>query len=391
MRQFTGPLGVVLCLAVSLLLACDRPSGSAPNGVLLITVDTLRADHLGCYGAASGATPHMDRLAGDGVLFEDASTPVPITLPAHTSLLTGVSPPVHGVRDNARYRLREDVRTMAEAGWEGGAVLGAVVLNGIFGLDRGFAHYDDAIEVVADDGPEGSFARRRAGGVVDAALAWLRGRPKGSRFFLWVHLFDPHTPYDPPAPFDTEYGDTYQGEVAYTDQQVGRLLEGLEDLGVRENTLIILTSDHGEGLGEHGELTHGFFVYQSTVHVPLLMRLPGRIPAGNRISAPVNLVDVLPTVLDLTGSQHPEGLEGRSLLQAVTLGQEPAARDQYLETYLPYFQMRWAGSRALRDGRWKFIEAPTPELYDLQNDPGERRNLAAQDPERSAALQLPSI
>ncbi len=176
--------------------------------------------------------------------------------------------------------------------------------------------------------------------------------------------------------------------MAYTDQQVGRLLEGLEDLGVGENTLVILTSDHGEGLGEHGELTHGFFVYQSTVHVPLLMRLPGRIPAGNRISAPVNLVDVLPTVLDLTGIRHPEGLEGRSLLQAVTLGQEPAARDQYLETYLPYFQMRWAGSRALRDGRWKFIEAPTPELYDLQNDPEERRNLAAQDPERLAALQF---
>ncbi len=183
LRQFTGPLGVVLCLAVSLLLACDRPSGSAPNGVMPITVDTLRADHLGCYGAANGATPHMDRLAGEGVLFEDASTPVPITLPAHTSLLTGVSPPVHGVRDNARYRLREDVPTMAEilaeAGWEGGAVLGAVVLNGIFGLDRGFAHYDDAIEVVADDGPEGSFAQRRAGAVVDAALVWLGGAPGG--------------------------------------------------------------------------------------------------------------------------------------------------------------------------------------------------------------------
>jgi arylsulfatase A-like enzyme/Flp pilus assembly protein TadD len=382
-----GLPAAVLCTALALLAGCAGSAEPPPQGVLLITVDTLRADHLGCYGAPDGSSPHIDRLAAEGVLFEDASTPVPITLPAHASLLTGVSPPIHGVRDNAEYRLGDALPTMAEllrqGGWESGAVVGAVVLSGIFGLDRGFSHYDDDIVVDAARGHESEYPERPAAAVVDQALEWLRDRPAGSRFFLWVHLFDPHAPYEPPAPFE---GQGYPGEVAYTDSQVGRLLEGLDHQGVAENTLVILTADHGEGLGEHGEVTHGFFVYQSTMRVPLMARLPGRIPAGGRIATPVSLVDVLPTVLDATRLDHPQDLEGRSVWRAARHGREPEVRDQYLETYLPYFQMRWAGSRALRDGPWKLIDAPDPELYDLHRDPGETRNLAAQG-KRRAALQ----
>jgi arylsulfatase A-like enzyme/thioredoxin-like negative regulator of GroEL len=345
--------------------------------VLLVSIDTLRADHLGCYGARDAETPAIDALATEGALFLRAYSPLPMTLPAHATMMTGLQPLAHGLVDNGITSADLGAATLAErlsaGGYDTAAFAAAFVLNRMFGLDRGFALYDDGppeetelvglFRRVAD-------ARER----VDAAIDWL-GRPRQRPFFLWLHLFDVHAPHVAPEPFARRFAsDPYSGEVAYVDSQVRRLLEYLKWRGLEGRTLVVLTSDHGESLGEHGEKTHGFFLYDATLRVPLIVRLPGRIPAGRRVEEAATLADLSPTILDLLGLPPNPRSHGVALFAA------PAARlDRALwaQSDYPLRQYGWARLRSVRRGTWKYIDAPRPELYDLASDPGETRNLAA--------------
>jgi choline-sulfatase len=337
--------------------------------VVLVTLDTLRADRLGCYGFRGVETPHLDALARDGVVFEQATATVPLTLPSHASILTGLLPPRHGVRDNGGFFLDASRTTLAErfhgAGYATGGFVGAWVLESRWGLAQGFDAYSD------------HFGRdqlqRRGDEVVSDALAWIDS-VRDRKFFAWVHLYDPHLPYDPPEPFKSRYAQQpYLGEVAFTDAQVGRLVDHLRAAGTLDRTILVVTADHGEGLGDHGEPSHGLFVYDSTVAVPLIIRTPW----GNkgRSHTQASGVDLFPTVLDLAGLAPEEGVDGRSLARAVF---DPAAQlghVAYSETYFPRYHYGWQQLRAVRDGARKLIEAPRPELYDLAADPGETRNL----------------
>ncbi len=396
----------VFLVALAVLIAYRiylRPgSSSAPTvDVVLITMDTTRADHLGCYGATRVRTPALDALAARGVRVTDAETPVPLTLPAHATILTGAYPPCHGVRHNGMFRLPSASETLAEAlrrrGYATGAVIAATTLDSQFGLSQGFDSYDEDLSG-GHEIPDIKVKERRAEEVTRRALRFVR-LAGDKRFFLWAHYFDPHTDYAPPPPFADEYAtDLYAGEIAYMDREIGRLVEGIEK--ARGSDALILwavAADHGEGLGEHGEPTHGLFLYESTVRVPLIFALPSVLPTGVACDEPADLADVTPTILDLLGSSPLRSAQGRSLTvelksAAVTGAASERARDaspsggpgaRYLETYYPYFGFGWNAVTALRSGRFKYIEAPCPELYDLAADPGEQTNLALST-ERSA-------
>lgn len=364
------PAGVLLFLLFSRGRAVRRPN------VLLITIDTLRADRVGAYGYRAGQTPVIDRLAAEGLRVEDAFTAVPVTLAAHATLLTGRLPTEHGVRGNSFYRLPERETTLAEvlkqAGYRTAAVVGAAVLDRRFGLSQGFDLYDD--ETASGTGVT-LIAERGAAAVVSRAIAWLNGWDGSSAFLLWAHLFDPHDPYVPPEPFrSTLASSPYDGEIAYVDREVGRLLEALESRGALESTLVILTSDHGESLGEHGEATHGIFLYDATLRVPLFFRGPGIPRPAPARAGPVGLVDVLPTVLGRLSIALPASVSGRDIFT-----HHPEPREYlYAETFLPRDFYNWSELRGLRSARMKFIDSPAPELYDLASDPGETVNRAAQ-------------
>ena len=365
--------------------ATASPSG--PPSIVLVSIDTLRADHVGAYGAQTGATPNLDTLAAEGVLFENALTPVPITLPAHASMLTGLLPHRHGVRDNGLYRLPTDVPTLAAllatAGYDTAAVVGAAVLDRQYGLDRGFRRYDDQI-----GGPGGlTIPERPAAAVTDAALAAAAGlRPP---FFLFVHYYDPHAAYKPPPPWAERFADRpYDGEVAYADAEVGRLRRELVERGPGKDVVFVVTSDHGEGLGEHGEATHGPFLYQTTLHVPLIVVAPGRWPAGRRVKGLVSNVDVAPTLLALAARPVPPSLDG---LDVGPSARGEALRERWLplESEFALDSYGWAPLVGLTDGALKWVGAPEEELYDLAANPGELSNLAArrrEDTRRLAAL-----
>jgi arylsulfatase A-like enzyme/Flp pilus assembly protein TadD len=395
-------LSALLCVgaALSTLLwatACRRTAPGATASptarhVVLVTIDTLRADRLGCYGSRDVATPNLDGLARDGALAVEATVHVPLTRPSHASLLTGLLPAEHGLRDNVTPPLAGSIPTLAEtlrkAGFATGAFVSAVVLSAQSGLGRGFQTYDDRFEVGADDARFLNSIQKRGDVTTASAISWLEGKP-GARLFAWLHLYDPHDPYEPPAPYAGRYASRpYDGEVAWSDELVGRLDQALGRLGLRDDTLLVVTSDHGEGLGEHGESVHGFFVYQSTLKVPLLFRGPG-IPAGGRITSTVGSIDVMPTVLDLLGVAAPAQprMSGRSLAAVLQGGPAPAELPAYAESLLPLLHYGWSDLRMLRDGRWKYIQAPRPELYDLAHDPGEERNLADEQAGRAAALR----
>jgi len=368
-------------------LARRRPAPTSLN-LVLVTLDTLRADRLGCYGFTGVKTPHIDALAAAGVLFEQATSTAPMTLPSHASILSGLIPPRHGVRDNGGFFLKEDEVTLAErlkdAGYATGAFVGAWVLDSRWGLAQGFDHYSDRFDLSKYKIVNLGTVQKKGDEVMDLALAWLDTVRQG-RFFAWVHLYDPHTPYEPPAPFDERYpGQPYLGEIAYTDQVVGRLVSWLKESGTWDRTVVVLLADHGESLGEHGESTHTFFVYDSTQHVPFIIRTPW----GDRGRSPVQVstVDVMPTALDLLGLPPQDGIDGHSLARFVL---DPAATEErvaYAETYFPRFHYGWQHLRAVRDGRFKYIEAPRPELYDLREDPGESRNLFASMAARGQAM-----
>ncbi len=395
LRRRTGCRRAVVCAVLtlvalssaSLLPGCTgrgRGAGDAQgargDSVLLVTVDTVRADKLGCYGGPV-ATPAFDRLAREGLRFDRAVSAVPLTLPSHTTILTGLLPPHHGVRLNGAGRLPDDVPTLATrlsaAGYATGAFLGAFVLDHRFGLARGFASYDDEIDRGEAHGTDALEAERPGAVVVDRALAWLAAQPKDKPFFLWVHLYDAHAPYTPPEPFRARYANPYDGEIAGVDAQLGRLLDALDARGAAARTIVTVLGDHGESLGEHGEDTHGLLLYESTLRVPWLVRAPGALAAGRVVSAPVSLADVTPTVLALLGVPGGErALDGRDASAPPREDEARTARRIYSETEYPR-TYGWAGIAALREGTRKYIRAPRPELYDLDRDPRELHDLVA--------------
>ena len=382
-------LAALTAAATLLLLGCREPAPAPPPraegwSLLLVTLDTLRADRLGSYGRPGAGTPHLDALAAAGVRFDQAQAAVPLTLPSHATMLTGLLPPRHGLRDNGEGALPGDVATLAghlrSAGYRTGAFVGAFVLDHRYGLARGFERYDDEIPRV----PGRLDAERPGSVVVDRALAWLAEPDPARRpFFAWVHLFDAHAPYAPPEPYATRFpGDPYQAEVALVDAQVGRLHAALRERRDGARTLIVVAGDHGESLGAHGELTHGLFLYQSTLRVPLLLVAPGVVPA-RAAAEPVGLADLAPTVAALLGVPLAVSVDGRDLSSALMAGAEPPRADLYAETRYPA-SFGWAPLAAIRRNGSKFVEAPRPELYDLAADPAELRDLRA-DRRREAA------
>lgn len=342
--------------------------------IALVTIDTLRADHLGCYGGEI-PTPNLDQLAREGSLFLDATAQSPLTLPSHCSILTGTTPLYHGVRDNGRYQLPEQIDTLAEilkrVGYSTAAFVGGVPVHSRFGLSQGFDTYDE--EFLR------SMAERKAVEVVTAAGDWLK-KQEGEAFFVWIHLFDPHTPYEPPEPFSSQYGDTYAGEVAYVDHALRDLLLSLGD-----DVLTVVTSDHGEGLGEHGEDTHALFIYDSTLSVPLIFRGPG-VPPGMIVREQARSIDIVPTILELVGQPDKcTACQGKRLV-ALMRGEDVESEASYAESYFPRLNLGWSELRSLRREGWKYIAAPEPELYDLRSDPGELKNLATEAPEKRDEL-----
>jgi choline-sulfatase len=347
--------------------------------LVLVTIDTLRPDRLGCYGNTAVETPALDGLARSGALFENAVTSTPLTAPSHASMFTGLYPTGHKVRDTGAFQLDASHPTLAsilrEEGWNTAAFVGSSVLKRRFGFDRGFAVYDDEMPKASSTKLQGEYAERRAGAVVDRAAQWLASHTD-QPFFLWVHVFDPHSPYDPPSPFREKYRSRlYDGEVAYVDQQLGRLFAAVARQSPPEQTLIAVLSDHGEGLADHGEYTHGVFLYEPTVRIAFLLAGPG-VPAGLRVRQQARNIDLLPTVLELVGGKTPERVAGTSLTPAFS-GKDVPTEFCYLETLFPKINMGWAELRGIRSNRWKYVRAPRPELYDLSQDAGERVNVAA--------------
>jgi len=356
-----------------------------PDGtpIVLISVDTLRSDRLPAYGYGGVETPAIDGLRRDGILFERAYTHVPLTLPAHTSLLSGLLPPTHGVRDNLGYTVDATAapllqQTLKEAGYATGAGVSAFVLRRATGIGVGFDLYQDDIELIPDAGNPGIQTIQRPGAeTLEAVRPWLRSVADGP-FFLFFHIFEPHTPYDPPAEYAARYPSPYDGEVAAADDAVGDLLDELRDLDLYEEALIVFLSDHGEGLGDHGEDEHGLFLYRSTLQVPLMIKLPQSERAGETVSDPVQLIDVYPTLISVLGLPHMEQLQGTPLL--VQTRPEPGDNPIYAETFFPRLHFGWSELAALVVGRHHFIEAPQPELYDLLQDPDELKNLVGSEP-----------
>jgi choline-sulfatase len=381
--------------ALSLFTACSQPPARpaqppAARHLIVVTIDTLRADRVGAYGNTTVATPNIDRIAQQGALALEASVHVPLTRPSHVSLFTGLYPSEHGIRDNVSPPLGNRVPVLAEIlqqrGFRTGAFVSSIVLSRQSGLARGFNHYSDTFDIGEDDARFLNTIQKRGDQTTSEAIAWLR-EAGSERRFAWVHLYDPHDPYEPPEPYASRYADRpYDGEVAWSDELVGRIDAALGDAGLRDDTLLVVTSDHGEGLEEHGEAVHGFFVYETTLRVPLVVRGPGVTP-GTRVQAVARTIDLLPTMLDLLalGSAAP-AVSGRTLAAAMrgaALDDEPS----FAESLVPLVHYGWSDLRALRIGRWKYILAPRPELYDLERDPGERQNLLQEQPARARALR----
>jgi choline-sulfatase len=388
--QVVSVPGVVL--EAGALEALGATASARGLDLLVITLDTVRADRLGCAGYARAETPAIDRLASTGVRFEHAIAAAPITLPSHASLFTGLNPLSHGVRNNGTFSLAAEHQTLAESlsagGYLTGAFVGAYVLDARYGLAQGFDHYDDRVNPSGSGRRSGHFNERSAAQVTDAALRWMKSElPKSAErpLFTWVHYFDAHHPYEPPGEFGSRFrSNPYDGEIAYMDSQIARLVEYLESVGRAERTLIVITSDHGEGLGEHSEETHSRLLYDSTLRVPLILSCPLLFPepvvVRDRV---VGLVDLVPTILDLLGIAGVEGIDGVHLFKAPV----DLERSVYVETLVPLFNHGWAPLQGLHRLGDKFISAPRPEFYDVSNDPAENYNLYPESPPAAGVLE----
>ena len=386
-REVTAPSGHVLG---------RLPDGVGPEdlSVLLITLDTTRADRIGAYGFADIETPHLDRLAAEGVLFEQAQAVAPLTLPAHSSIFTGEFPPAHGVRDNGGFYLDDEHVVLAEIlrdeGLRTGGFVGAFVLDAKWGIAQGFDHYFDDFELGDTVRMALNEIERPAGEVTDAALAWLDEAPE-ARFFSWVHYYDPHSPYEPPEPFAERYRNRpYVGEIAYVDSQVGRLLAWLDENGRARDTVVIVMGDHGESLGEHGESGHGFFIYEGATRVPFIVRAPYDTMQGHRVAEVVRAVDVSPTVFDLLAVEAGQedrdaSFQGASIARLLT-GSTGPRLPAYAEAVYPRYHYGWSDLASLRVENMKYVAAPRPELYDLAADPGEVNNLYSARPDEADRL-----
>jgi arylsulfatase A-like enzyme/Flp pilus assembly protein TadD len=373
-----------LVLLATSLSAWASAAKAAPNpapNVVFITIDTLRPDHLGCYGYRRIQTPSIDSLAADGIRFQRAYTSVPVTLPSHTVIFTGTYPLLSGVHDFAANKLNPAQPTLASVlkaqGYATAAVIGSAVLDSRFGLNHGFDFYYDHFDFNRLQESNLDEMERPGNVVADVTLDWLEKNYQ-KKFFLWMHLYDPHYPYRPPPPYSEEYKERpYDGEIAFADVQLGRLLRFLREKGLYRNTLIVLSGDHGESLGEHGEKTHGFFIYNATLHVPLIIRLPGST-SPQTVSELVNLADLMPTVLEFLKVTVPPQVQGTNLLPLMTTKKPAQPRHLYAETFLPRLHFNWSELRSAETENLHFIEAPKPELYDLSKDPAETHNLYAE-------------
>jgi len=398
----------ILLLGFLLLGGCARKALLPGVNIILITTDTLRADHLGCYGYPWARTPSIDRLAKEGVLFARMLASVPLTLPSHTSFITGLYPGAHGVHDNGAYVLGEEKTTLAEYlrdhGYRTAAAVSSFQLNGKYGIDQGFAEYDDGIpkeflihDVRIAEGPKADNIRyqseqRRADQITAWAREWLE---KGGvePFFLWLHYFDPHETYDPPPPYDSMFPslpfphNKYDGEIAFLDEEIGALLQLLEERGLYDRTLVVFSADHGEGLGEHQEMYHDTFIYDSTLRIPLILS-GGALPdewAASVVAEPARSVDVLPTLLEMIGVDPDKEVQGRSLIPAMAGKASEGEWWNYCETHSPTHNL-CAPLYGIYSREWKYVEAPKPELYHLAVDPGETRNLIHSHPEKANEL-----
>lgn len=361
--------------------AAPKPQAARPS-VILITLDTTRADRMGFLGSDRGLTPHLDEIARQSIVFTRAYAHVPLTTPSHATILTGTLPQFNHVVDLGD-PIAKDLPYLPDLlhqhGYSTAVFVGGAVLDpqgAAPGFDRGFDHYDASFHEPAPGESRYSSIERRADVVVDHATAWLDAHSRRP-VFLWVHLYDPHDPYEPPEPYKTRYAaNLYDGEIAYADAAAGRLLDTLRKKGLYESSLIAIVADHGEAFGEHGEREHGIFVYDETIHVPLLIKLPGQRHAGSRVEQRVGLSDVAPTILAALGMPVPSKMQGTSLLPAIS--QTPAERSIYSESQYGRFAYGWATLRSWRSGKYLFVQAPGRELYDQTADPGALHNLASQ-------------
>jgi arylsulfatase A-like enzyme/Tfp pilus assembly protein PilF len=378
----------LVVFVLAMCTSCSRTGGSKtagassaaafrPLNLVVVTIDTLRPDHLRCYGYRKVDTPAIDSIAASGVLFENAVTQTPLTPPSHASIFTGLYPTRHHVRNTGGFILPASSTTLAtllqRQGWDTAAFISSAVLKKVFGFSQGFAVYDDQMPRPRNKQELQEDSERPAGDTVNRALNWLQAQ-SGKPYFLWVHLYDPHMPYQPPAPFRQQYRDRpYDGEIAYTDHELARLFDAVRKKSTPEKTLIAVLSDHGESLGEHGEYTHGVFLYDATLRIAFLISGPG-VPAGLRVKEQARTIDFLPTVLELMGGQPPTSVQGTSLAPSFT-GKDVPTAISYGETLYPKINMGWAELRAIRTNRWKYIRAPRPELYDLAHNPDETVNV----------------
>lgn len=361
--------------------------GTFPEmNVLLFTLDTTRADHLGCYGYPNIRTPNIDGLAAEGVLFRNATAQAPLTLVSHSSIFTGTYPFVHGVRDNGGFYLGPEKITLAELlkqkGWATSAFVGAFVLDSRWGLNQGFDHYYDNFDFAKYKRIGLDSVQREGGEVVKAFFDWFKTNGD-RRFFSWIHFFDPHTPHMPPEPYKSEYSGQpwglYDGEIAYVDSLIGKVLKSLREKGILDKTIIVVAADHGESLGEHGESSHAFFVYDATVSVPLILKLPDSNSKAKIIDVQVENVDIMPTLLDLLGIAVPKEVQGRSLAPLLAGSRAGDDRMAYSESYYPRYHYGWSELKSLRTASYQYIQAPRPELYDLVRDPMEMTNIFEQN------------
>jgi arylsulfatase A-like enzyme/Tfp pilus assembly protein PilF len=371
---------VVVAMSASAMMWLRR-GGSAPSRttpVILISIDTLRSDHLPAYGYDRGSTPNLDAFRADAILFEHAYSHCPLTLPSHSSIMTGLLPADHGVRDNIGFMLDENVPSLPALlkanGYATGAAVSAFVLRKGTGIARGFDDYDDEVEPI---GTWQVIARvQRVGGETEAvARKWLDAH--GDKpFFYFLHLYDPHTPYEPPEPYRSQYKERpYDGEIAYTDHVIGDFLDSLKEKGIYDKALIVILADHGEGLNEHQEEEHGIFLYREAIQVPLFVKLPHSKNAGATVSAPAALIDVFPTILQQTATPLPKRANDHAVSLLSLLDGNAPKRNIYSETYYPRMHFGWSDLHSLTDGEHHLIRAPIPELYDLKNDPGETKNV----------------